>query len=199
MNLLRNQIMNGVITVSLISLLAGTSVLTCHAFDDENVIVEEEIEEPITNEIRAFGGEVKLQNYNYLDIQGEVTIEGNASGIINGYNIEELYEAYDLTSGDNYKVLFDKIKSDKNKCKLIDVFENAKEVELSYNIDFTLHCNEINTYGIYITGKAVLLEYKGETKKFISTRPKDSGAVTGCGDYYYGYTVIEPKTVIITK
>jgi hypothetical protein len=139
------------------------------------------------DEIKIFVGSEILEKDNRIDIQGIVYINGNVKGTVRCHSMEELYQTYNLNSSDNYKVLFEKIKADKCKSKLKKVFVKSKEADLDYDFDFIIKGNDINIKGIYITGKSLVLEYKGHKKKYISNRIQDSGAVTDEGEPYNGY------------
>jgi hypothetical protein len=155
---------------------------------------EKPIDETLTGPIKVYVGNEKFEKDNRIDIQGIVSINGDVKGTIRCHDMNELYKAYDLKPSDNSKVLFEKIKADECRSRLIKVFENAKEVDLDYHIPFILKGNDSNINGIYITGKAVILEYKENKKKFISNRIQDSGAVTKEGEPYAGYVPLIEAT-----
>jgi hypothetical protein len=139
--------------------------------------------------IEAYGGTEKMQKYG-IEVYGSgSSASGTLSGTITGYTMEALYEAYDLKETDNYRVLFARIKGDRTRTVLKEVFKNTTRTKADYNLKFNLSGNDYGITAVYITTKSVTLTYNGETKKFISNRPQDGGAVTEDGEIYDGFEV----------
>jgi hypothetical protein len=140
------------------------------------------------NDMKVYAGKEVVQSYG-VEAQGSgAYVTGNIKGTVSCHSMEELYQAYNLSSSANYKVLFARIKADRQRTVLKKVFENSQKVDLQYDLNFILEGNDYDVTGVYVTLKSVILEYDGVKMKFISNRSKDSGAMTEDGENYDGYT-----------
>jgi hypothetical protein len=158
------------------------------AFTGTNMISKAYAASTDTSDLKVYAGKEEVQKYG-VEAQGSgAYVTGNIKGTVKCHSMEELYKAYNLSKNANYKVLFARIRTDKKRTVLKKVFENSQDVNLDYDINFILEGNDYDITGVYITLRAVILEYDGIKMKFISNRPNDSGAVTEDGDNYNGYT-----------
>lgn len=140
-----------------------------------------------SSDLKVYAGQEKIQSYGVEAVGSGAYVTGNIKGTVKCHSMEELYQAYNLSSSANYKVLFARIRADRERTVLKKVFENSQEVNLNYDLNFILEGNDYDVTGVYITLKSVILEYDGVKVKFISNRSKDSGAVTEDGGNYDGY------------
>lgn len=138
------------------------------------------------SKIQAFTGNKAVSNYGISIVGSGAWAKGNIHGSMKGNDYKAIYKVYNVKDSKSCGWWVFKYKEDESHDELKKVFEDSKEVNLEYNLDFEIQGNDYGINAVYITYEVIRLAYNGVSRDFVITNNESAGAVTPDGEKYPG-------------
>jgi hypothetical protein len=163
---------------------------TYHPMDEEEALLGGAGNSTTNEQITAATGYTKAQQYGIGATGSGSTVYGTITGTLKSNEYKKIYKVYNVPSSKSSGWWVFKYQSDTNRGELKQTFNDSKEIDQDYTLNFSITGNDYGINQIYVYYGTIQLKYKKLTKQYVVTNPASASAADPSGNPYGGFTPV---------